>query len=64
MLKVTEEAKGAKAYYRIKDVKNPGYDTWVTIELESATQEELKMLHEEGGHPFIKEVDKKTKASE
>ena len=62
MLKITEEGKGAKAYYTIMKVDSPMYGVTLTIDLENATQEELKYLFDIQ-HPFVKD-DKKVKASE
>ena len=61
MLKVIDGHKGI-AYYTIKDVKSHQYGNTIKIDLDNATQEELKLLHEEkGGHPFIKEAGKTAK---
>jgi hypothetical protein len=59
--KVIDGQKGI-AYYTIKDVKSPQYGNTIAIDLEIATQEELKLLFAIG-HPFVKD-DKKVKASE
>lgn len=62
MLKVIDGAKGV-VYYTIKDAKSHQYGNTIKIDLENASQEELKLLNDEkGGHPFIKEADKKAKA--
>ena len=61
-LKITEDGKGAKAYYTISKTDSPMYGTTITIDMENATQEELKYLFDIQ-HPFVKD-DKKVKASE
>ena len=61
MYKVIDGQKGI-AYVPITDYKSHQYGNTVAINLEIATQEELKLLFDIG-HPFVKD-DKKVKASE
>lgn len=61
MYKVIDGAKGI-AYYTIKDVKSHQYGNVIKIDLENASQDELKLLYEENnGNTIIKEVKEKTK---
>jgi predicted RNA polymerase sigma factor len=61
MYKVIDGQKG-KAYYPITDTKSPQYGNTITIDLETASQDELKLLFEIG-HPFVKD-DKKVAKTE
>jgi hypothetical protein len=62
MYKVIEEEKRGISYYTITKVDSPMYGVTIAIDMEHATQEELKYLFD-AGHPFVKD-DKKVKASE
>lgn len=60
MYKSTE--KGL-VYYTISDVKSPQYGNTLVIDLENASQDDLKLLHEIA-HPFVVKDEIKKKAAE
>lgn len=61
MYKVIDGAKGI-TYLTIRDVKSHQYGNVIKIDLENASQDELKLIYnEKNGDTLVKEVKEKVK---
>ena len=61
MYKVIDGTKGI-TYLTIRDVKSHQYGNVIKIDLENASQDELKLIYnEKNGDTLVKEVKEKTK---